>query len=111
MIKEITGFLNTKGFLFSSFVNIEPKKLSSRKKIQIYSACDVRSNFISIFVADRKSRFLIKNAKEIIELKDKLVLKEEHNFKNNIFIIKSAVCSKAIAHFKQNNWIVYNDFM
>ena len=111
MIKELTSFLNTKGFLFSSFVNIEPKQINSRKKIQIFSACDIKKNFISIFIIDQKSRFLIKNAKEIVELKDRLVLKEDHNFKKNIFIIKSEVCSKATKHFKENKWIVYDDFM
>jgi len=111
MIKNLTSFLNTKDFLFSSFVKIEPKQINSRKKIQIFSACDIKKNFVSIFVIDQKSRFLIKNAKEIIELKDRLALKEDHNFKKNIFIIKSEVCSKAINHFKENKWITYNDFM
>ena len=111
MIKEITTFLNSKDYLFSKFEKIEPKEINSRKKIEIYSGVDLKKHFVSIFIVDQKSRFLIKNAKEVIELKDRLVLKEDHNFKKNIFIIKSEVCSKAIGHFKENRWIVYNDFM
>ena len=111
MIKELTGFLNEKGYLFKKVTTIEPKEIKSRKKICILSCTDINSHFVSIFIIDQKSRFLIKNAKEIIELKDRLILHEDHNFKKNIFIIKSEVCSKAINHFKESKWVVYNDFM
>jgi len=111
MIKDITDFLSQKGYLFSSFVKIEPKQLNSRKKILIYSSIDTNKHFISIFVIEQKSRFLIKNVKEIMELQNRLVLKEDHNFKKNIVIVKTAICSKAVNYFKENKWIVYNDFM
>lgn len=111
MIKETTAFLNLKGYLFSQFKKIEPKQINSRKKIDIYSCLDIKNHFISLFIINQKSRFLIKNAKEIIELKDRLVLVEDHNYKKNILIIKSDICSKALEYFKQNRWIVYNDFM
>ena len=111
MIKEITTFLNSKDFLFSSFESIEPKQLQSRKKIEIYSCTDIKKHFISVFVIDQKSRFLIKNAKEIDDLKNRLILLENHNFKKNIIIIKSPLCSKALNYFKENKWIVYNDIM
>jgi hypothetical protein len=97
--------------LFTKITPIDPKAIKSRKKISILSCTEINSNFVSIFVIDQKSRFLIKNAKEIIELKDRLILQENHNFKKNIFMIKSQVCSKAINHFKDQKWIVYNDFM
>ncbi len=111
MIKDLTAFLTTKDYLFSVFKKIEPKQLNSRKKIEIYSTVDIKKNFISIFIVDAKSRFLIKNAKELIVLKDKLALMEEHNFKKNIFIIKSDICSKAKQYLKENKWIIYDDFM
>ena len=111
MIKDITDFLSQKGYLFNSFVKIEPKQLNSRKKILIYSSIDTNKHFISVFVIEQKSRFLIKNAKEIIELQNRLVLKEDHCFKKNIVIVKTAICSKAVNYFKENKWIVYNDFM
>jgi len=111
MIKDITDFLLQKGYLFSSFVKIEPKQLNSRKKILIYSTIDTNKHFISVFIIEQKSRFLIKNSKEIIELKNRLTVEEKHNFKKNIVIVKSAICSKAVNYFKENKWIVYNDFM
>ena len=88
MIKELTGFLGKKGFLFRKINNIEPKTINSRKKITIFSCTDDKSNFVSIFIIDQKSRFLIKNAKEIIQLKDRLVLEENHNYKKNILLIR-----------------------
>jgi hypothetical protein len=111
MIKDLTTYLGTKNFLFSKFDKIEPKQLNSRKKIDIYSSTDIKKHFISIFIINSKSRFLIKNAKEIIELQNRLVLFEGHNFKKNIIIIQSPLCSKAKQYLKENRWIVYDDFM
>jgi hypothetical protein len=111
MIKEITSFLSQKGYIFSVFNKIEPKEINSRKKIEIYSAIDIKKHFISVFCINLQSRFLIKNAKEIIDLKNRLALKEEHNFKKNIIIVNSPICRKAIDHFKENKWTIYNDFM
>ena len=110
-MKEITAFLNSKGYLFKQFKRIEPKHINSRKKIDIYSGCDIKNHFISIFIINQKSRVLIKNAKEIIELKDRLVLFEDHNFKKNILLIKSPICDKAIDFFKENRWALYDDFV
>jgi hypothetical protein len=110
-MKQLTEFLASEGFIFQEFKKVEPKEIGSRKKIEIYNTIDTNGHYIAIFVVNQKSRFLIKNAKEIEVLRDKLIEVKEHNFKKNIFIIKSPVCSKAINYFKENDWIVYNDSM
>ena len=108
MMKKITGLLQEKGYIFTIFEKIEPKLLKSRKKILIYTGIDIKKQYISVFIVEQKSRFLIKNAKEILLLHEKLISYKEHNFKKNIIFINSPLCSKAKSFLKENKWIVYD---
>jgi len=111
MIKNITNILSKKGYIFSTFVAITPKQLGSRKQLNIYSGCDLNNHFISVFVVDQKSRFLVKNAMDLIILQNKLVDLEQHNFKTNILVISSTICSKAVDFLIKNGWKIYNDIV
>ena len=111
-MKQITVFLNNKKYLFKKFNEVEPKLLGSRKKIKIYDTCDKNNNLISIFIIDAKSRFLIKNAKELELLNNKLKDYKNHNFKKTLILISSPLCSKAKIYMKDElKWKVYDDFM
>jgi hypothetical protein len=110
-MKRVTEFLATKGFLFSDFKGIKLSQLESKKKIEIYSGCDTKKHFISVFVVEQKARFILKNAKELELLRDRLKLVEEHNFKQNLLLIKGEMCSKSIKALESDNWKIYNDFM
>lgn len=110
-MKRVTEFLATKGFLFSDFKVIKPSQLESKKKIEIYSGCDIKKHFISVFVVEQKARFILKNAKELEILRDRLKLLEDHNFKQNLLLIKGDICSKSINELQNDNWKIYNDFM
>jgi hypothetical protein len=110
-MKRVTEFLGVKGFLFSDFKVIKPSQLDSKKKIEIYSGCDIKKHFVSIFVVEQKSRFVLKNAKELELLKDRLKLVENHNFKINLLLITGEICSKSIKELENNNWKIYNDFV
>ena len=111
-MKNITSYLNKKDFLFKQLNQIEPKTLGSRKKLIIYDACDTKNNLISIFIIESKSRFLIKNAKELEVLNNKLKYLQDHNFKKTLILISSPLCSKAKAYMKEElKWKVYDDFM
>jgi hypothetical protein len=79
-MKQLTEFLASKGFIFKEFTKVEPKEIGSRKKIEVYDSNDINGHYISIFVINQKSRFLIKNAKEIELLRDKLIDIKNHNF-------------------------------
>lgn len=110
-MKRVTEFLATKGFLFSDFKSIQPTQLGSRKKIEIFSGCDIKKYFVSVFVVEQKGRFILKNVKEIELLRDRLKLLEEHNFKQNLLLIKGEICSKSLKTLESDNWKIYNDFM
>jgi Ribonuclease G/E len=109
-MKNITSFLNDKNQLFKKFEEIETKVLGSRKKILIYDACDIKNNLISVFVLESKTRFLVKNAKEIEILNEKLKHYKDHNFKKTFILISSPLCSKAKKYMVDLKWKIYDDF-
>jgi hypothetical protein len=106
-MKDITNFFTKKQIIFSSFESILPKELKSRKKIEIYNALSIKNKYYAIFKVDLKSRFLMKNAKELQELLDKLILYKDHNFKYKILIISSDVCSESKDFLKKLGWTIY----
>ena len=110
-MKKVTEFLALKGFIFSDFRKIELQKLGTKKKIEVFSGCDIKNHFISIFIVNQKSRFVLKNALELDDLKEKLKILEEHNFKQNILLISSEMCSKSCRYLNNLNWTIYHDFV
>lgn len=110
-MKELTHYFNEKNILFKTIKEVEPKVLNSRKKIRIFSATGIDKNYYAIFILNSKSRFLRKNAQELMELCQVLADFEGHNFKKKILLISSPLCSKAKEFLKENDWSVKNDFM
>jgi hypothetical protein len=100
-----------KNVLFKDIKQILPKEIGSRKKIDIYSATSIDLNFYAIFIVDSKSRFIRKNANDLMELCEKLVSHLDHNFKKKELLISSPLCSKAKEYLKENDWRVRIDFM
>jgi hypothetical protein len=105
-LKALTLYFNKKNILFKEIQAVEPKELQSRKKIKIFCATGIDKNYYAIFIIDSKSRFLKKNAQELIELCGKLAQVKGHNFKKKILLISSPLCSKAKEFLKQNEWKV-----
>ena len=110
-MKELTNYFTNKDIIFKQIDQITPKELGSRKKIGIYHATSIKKEFYSIFIIDAKSRFLRKNADELMALNDILSSHLDHNFKKKVLLISSPLCSKAKAYLKENKWSVYIDFM
>lgn len=110
-MKELTNYFTNKDIIFKQIDSITPKEIGSRKKIGIYHATSIKKEFYSIFIIDAKSRFLRKNADDLMALNDTLSKHLDHNFKKKILLISSPLCSKAKAYLKENKWSVYIDFM
>lgn len=109
-MKELTHYFTCKNILFKELNTILPKTLGSRKKLEIFTGVGIDSNYYAIFIVDSKSRFIRKNAEDLLELYGKLVDFKEHNFKKKIVLISSPLCSKAKAFLKENGWKVSTDF-
>ena len=110
-MKEITNYYQNRNIIFKDFKEIQPKDLGSRKKITIYCATSVEKNYYAIFIVDAKSRFIRKNANDLIELCEVLAKYLDHNFKKKELLISSPLCSKAKTFLKENGWSVRVDFM
>jgi len=110
-LKEITKYYLNKEILFKEINEISPKELKSRKKIKIYVATSTNKDYYSIFIVDSKSRFIRKNAEELMLLQSQLSQYVGHNFKKKELIISSPLCSKAKKLLEDNKWRVRVDFM
>ncbi len=106
-MKNIIDFFNDQQIIFSSFEKVEPKELNSRKKIEIYDAVGIDKNYYAVFKVDSKSRFIRKNALDLIDLLGKLITLKDHNYKMKILIISSPLCSKSKTLLKENGWKVF----
>lgn len=110
-MKELTSYFTHKNILFKTLNRVEPKELKSRKKLEMYVGTGIDSNYYAIFIIDAKSRFIRKNANDLLELYGKLADYKGHQFKKKVLLISSPLCSKAKAFLKENGWSVKVDFM
>ena len=110
-MKELTQYYTSKNTIFKEINSLEPKVIGSRKKILIYTATSIKSEYYAIFIINSKSRFLRKNADELMTLCEKLNSYVGHNFKKKELLISSPLCSKAKAYLEDNKWSVRVDFM
>ena len=107
-MKEMIQQLLTKKIILKKVVPIDTAVLQTRKKIAVFSGVDTKSNLVSIFMIQRKSRFLRKDVKELEELFIKLVSFSDHNFKKKILIYDMPLCSKAKENLKELKWTLIN---
>lgn len=110
-LKNLTGYFTKKNILFKELEEVSPKSLGSRKKITIYTGTSIDLNYYAIFIIDSKSRFIRKNAEDLLELYSKLIDFKKHNFKKKVLLISSGICSKSKTYLKENGWSIKDDFM
>lgn len=110
-MKELTNYYNNNDILFKDIKEIFPKELGSRKKIRIFTSTSIQSEYYAIFILDSKSRFIRKNANDLIQMCEELSTYVEHNFKKKELLISSPLCSKAKKFLEEQKWRVRVDFM
>ena len=110
-MKELTNYFVNKNILFKELNEISPKELKSKKKIRIFDGVGIDKNYYAIFCINAKSRFLTKNAQDLMYMLNQLIDLKKHNYKNKIFLITAPLCSKAKTLLEENGWSVKIDFM
>jgi len=110
-LKDLTNYFVNKNIIFKELNEVSVKDLKSRKKIKIYDGIAIDKNYYAIFLLDAKSRFLRKNAYDLMELCNKLIDLKKHNYKKKELLISSPLCSHAKQLLKDNGWGVRIDFM
>ncbi len=109
-MKNLIHYLNEKELHFKVLESIEPKELNSRKKMGIYHSVTLDSSYYAIFIVESKSRFLRKNANDLMTMLEVLKSYKSHNYKYKMLIISSPLCSKAKALLEEDGWRVENDW-
>lgn len=110
-LKELTKYYLDKDILFKDIEEVSVKNLNSRKKILIYVATSVSKEYYAIFIINSKSRFIRKNAEELMMLLESLISFKGHNFKRKELLISGPLCSKAKKFLEDDKWRVRVDFM
>jgi hypothetical protein len=109
MLVEIQENLKNIGLEIDTMICIEPNKLNSRKKLEIYDVTTIKNVVLNIFVIKQASRFIRKNANDLISLLEKLEEFTNKKYNKNILFINAPLCSKARAFLQESNWIVFHD--
>jgi len=92
-MNELNELLLSNNIMLREIKNITPK---TRKKIEMYLGVDIKNNYYLIVKIDKKSRFIQKDLKELLEFLDSIKEIKNINFKykKRILILKSPICSK-----------------
>ncbi len=104
-MKNIIKILLSKKIILKKVEPFDLSELGTRKKIQLFDGVDTSSNYVCIFVIEKKSRFLQKDVLELEKLFEKLVQFKGHNYKKKILVYKMPMCSKAKNLLKELKWI------
>jgi hypothetical protein len=105
-MKDLVEFLAKNNIVFKSLKAILSSQLESRKKINIYLGVDLKNNYCCLFQINKKSRFITKDANEIIDLTQKLEVFNESKIKCRYIVISSPLCSKAKRFLEENGFRV-----
>lgn len=97
--------------LLTSCIAIDNQVLKSRKKVAVFSGVDTKSYYHVVFSMGQKSRFILKNVQEIVELERQLVLHVGHNYKYKHIVLSGPLCTKARLSLVQSGWKVYDDIV
>ncbi len=103
-MKIIVEILEDKKIILKKLDFLDIKLLKTRKKIKLLKGVDTNSNYVAIFVIERNSRFITKDALELEELFKRLVEISGHNYKKKILLFDMPFCSKAKERLKELKW-------
>jgi hypothetical protein len=97
---ELNQKLLDKNIVLKEIKNITPQ---TRKQIKVWLGVDIKNYYYLLVEVYTKSRFIQKNAKDLIEFVTPLT---DINFKKNkkIVFIKSDICGKSKELLKNSGW-------
>ncbi len=106
-LKKSIDLLSAQGILLKSLEEINLATLNSRKKLKIFSGVNDKKYFVVIFYINQKSRFVLKNAKEIVDLEKRLEKNKNHVYKKKYVILESPLCSRAKIFLADDGWHIF----
>ena len=100
MQKQISELLLSKKLLLKNFKTLDTKEFSKKRSYEIYFGVDLDGFFTLVFVRNAKSRFISKDANELLSL-DKIV-------KKRVLFYNSQMCSKSKKILEESEFIFYD---
>jgi hypothetical protein len=98
-MRQINESLLNKGIILKDIKDITPK---TRKKIKIYLGVDIKSYYYLLIKIEKKSKFSLTDAKELLE---SVSILSNINFrKNKKIIFVNSICSKSKIFLQENGW-------
>lgn len=94
--------------IFKSFKALNPKELGTRKKVEIYIGIDLKSFYTFVMSLEKKSRVLLKEARELGRLHEEAERYLGSKIMKKILLIDAPLCSKAKAWLETEGWKVMN---
>jgi hypothetical protein len=99
-MNEMNNYLFENNIILKEIENITPK---TRKKIEIYLGVNMKDRYYLIVKLNKKSRFLMKDAKELLEFLVKINKIKDINFKykKRVLLLRGDICSKTKEFLKE----------
>ncbi|WP_187648161.1 hypothetical protein [Nitrosophilus labii] len=94
-MKKIVGIFKDKNIVFKELKRILLSELGIRKRYEVFEGVDIKNRFYLVFKVERKSRFLSKNAEDLIDIYHKVSKEKEHSFRYVCVLFLTPFCSKA----------------
>ena len=105
-MKELVEYFKAKGVLFKELYPVDLKSYKIKKRWQVFVGVDQKNRYWLIVRIERKSRFLRKDAQEVLSLQERLEQILGHGFKKRHLILKAPLCSRAEEFLKEAGWSV-----
>lgn len=108
MQKQISELLLSKKLLLKNFKTLDTKEFSKKRSYEIYFGVDLDGFFTLVFVRNAKSRFISKDANELLNL-DKIVQEKlDKIVKKRVLFYNSQMCSKSKKILEESEFIFYD---
>ncbi len=106
MMKSVLNLLLERGYVFRRFEPFSLKAVGSRKRISVYHGLDQQNRYLLVFAVRRRSRVLLKDVKEWLDLKTAIEGYYGHSIMVNFAIVEAPLCSKAKRLLESEGWKV-----
>ncbi len=105
-MKRVLAPLQERGYIFRRFEPFSPALVGSRKRIEIYHGLDTYRRYVIVFAVKRKSRVLLKDVKEWLELELKVENYLGYSITIKIALVDAPICSRASKFLESEGWKV-----
>jgi hypothetical protein len=107
-MSEIVDLLAANSIVCVRLKLIENSQLKTRKKIACFLGVNTTSHYMGLWRRFSSSRLVLKEVQEFMDLQERLEKICDHRVLQNILIVQSTVCSKALHVIKKRGWKVLN---